>query len=126
MPLQARGGRNSLWKRAALASMMLRRSAMTSGVVAVGGAVRPGRTSAGSVQDTGTTLAAVVARLDVLAQYEAATTAAGIHAGLVDLASFNIMNGVMASGLSTTSDWLLVCLAHEGTAIASRRHLDQC
>src|SRR5262245_61653864 len=40
----------------------------------------------------GPVLAATVARRDVIAQYEAVTAAVGMHAGIVDLASFNIMN----------------------------------
>ena len=35
---------------------------------------------------------------DVIAQYEAALTAAGAHAGLVDLASFNLVNLLLAGG----------------------------
>ena len=69
----------------------------------------------------GTTFAAVVARRDVIAQYEAVTEAAGIHAGLVDLSSFNVMNAIMAAGATSTSDWLVVCLAPEGTTLAILR-----
>lgn len=69
----------------------------------------------------GTTLAAVVARRDVIAQYEAVAEAAGIHAGLVDLSSFNVMNAVMAAGAASTADWLVVCLASEGTTLAILR-----
>lgn len=72
----------------------------------------------------GTTLAAVVARKDVVAQYEAVTTALGIHAGIVDLASFNIMNAVMRAGAATSGDWLLVCLAAEATSLAILRGQD--
>lgn len=69
----------------------------------------------------GSTFAAVVARRDVIAQYEAVTEAVGIHAGLVDLSSFNVMNAVMAAGAASTSDWLVVCLAPEGTTLAILR-----
>jgi type IV pilus assembly protein PilM len=77
----------------------------------------------------GATFAAIVARRDVVAQYEAAVSAAGVHAGIVDLASFNVMNAVMASGSAPTgesprADWLIVCLAHEGTSIAILRGHD--
>jgi len=71
--------------------------------------------------ENGTTLAAVVARRDVIAQYESVTSAAGIHAGVVDLASLNVMNAVMAAGAAATGDWLLVCLAVEGTTLAILR-----
>jgi Tfp pilus assembly PilM family ATPase len=74
-----------------------------------------------NTQDRGATFAAIVARQDVLAQYEAVTAAAGVHAGIVDLASFNVMNAVMASGGVPAGDWLLVCLPPEGTTIAILR-----
>src|SRR5262245_32356792 len=67
------------------------------------------------------TFAAVVARPDVLAQYEAVTNALGIHAGLVDLASFNVINSVICSGAAETGDWLVICLAEEATTIAILR-----
>ena len=69
-----------------------------------------------------TTLAAVVARRDVIAQYEAVAGAAGIHAGLVDLASFNVMNAVMGAGAAPPGDWLLVhARAPEATTLAIMR-----
>jgi len=71
--------------------------------------------------EQGTTLAAVVARREVVAQYERITSAVGIHAGVVDLASLNVMNAVMAAGAAATGDWLLVCLAAEGTTLAILR-----
>jgi type IV pilus assembly protein PilM len=71
----------------------------------------------------GTTFAAIVTRTDVISQYEAVVAAAGARAGIVDLASFNVMNAVMAAPKTAESagDWLLVCLAHEGTSIAILR-----
>jgi Tfp pilus assembly PilM family ATPase len=71
------------------------------------------------------TLAAVVARRDVVAQYEAVTAALGIHAGLVDLASFNIMNALLNSaGAAELGDSLVVCLAAEATTLAILRGRD--
>ena len=67
------------------------------------------------------TFAAVAARRDVIAQYESVADAAGIHAGLVDLSSFNVMNAVMAAGAAANDDWLVVCLAPEGTTLAILR-----
>ena len=72
-------------------------------------------------QDAGKTFAAVVARRDVIAQYENITDSLGIHAGLVDLSSFNVMNAVMAAGAASTGDWLVVCLAPEGATLAILR-----
>ncbi len=68
-----------------------------------------------------TTIAAIVARRDVVSQYEAVAGAAGIHAGIVDLASLNVMNGVIAAGGSADGDWLLVHLASESTTLAILR-----
>jgi|KBSMisStaDraftv2_1062788.scaffolds.fasta_scaffold358334_1 Tfp pilus assembly PilM family ATPase len=66
-------------------------------------------------------LAGVVARRDVIGQYEAVTNLLGIHAGVVDLASFNIMNAVISAGSAPSDDWLLVCLASDATTIAIMR-----
>jgi Tfp pilus assembly PilM family ATPase len=78
--------------------------------------------------DGGATFVAMVARKDVIAQYEAATAAAGMHAGIVDLASFNVMNAITGpstgSGQAAAGDSLVICLAHEGTTIAVLRGED--
>jgi type IV pilus assembly protein PilM len=68
-----------------------------------------------------TTIAAVVARRDVVAQYEAVVRAVGVHPGLVDLASLNVMNGVIGAGGAADDDWLLVHLASESTTLAILR-----
>jgi Tfp pilus assembly PilM family ATPase len=70
---------------------------------------------------TNTTLAAVVARRDVIAQYEAVTDALSVHAGVVDLSSFNVINAVAAAGAAPAGDWLLVQLAPEATTLAIMR-----
>lgn len=70
---------------------------------------------------TATTMAAVVARRDVIAQYEAVTAAAGVHAGIVDLASFNVMNSILGAGAAGAGDWLVVSLAAEATTVAILR-----
>ena len=48
-------------------------------------------------------------------------TPLGIHAGIVDLASFNVMNAVIGAGAAPAGDWLLVCLAPEATTLAILR-----
>lgn len=68
-----------------------------------------------------TTIAAVVARRDVVSQYEAVARAAGVHPGIVDLASLNVMNGVIGAGGAADGDWLLVHLASESTTLAILR-----
>jgi Tfp pilus assembly PilM family ATPase len=72
----------------------------------------------------GIVVAAVVARRDIVAEYEAVASDVGVHAGLVDLASFNVMNAVIGAGAATAGDWLLVTLAPEGTTLAIGRGAD--
>jgi Tfp pilus assembly PilM family ATPase len=69
----------------------------------------------------GLSVAAVVARKDVIAQYEAAAASVGIDAGLVDLSSLNVMNAIMAAGAGVTGDWLVVHLSAEATTLAILR-----
>jgi Tfp pilus assembly PilM family ATPase len=73
------------------------------------------------VQGSTTTIAALVARRDVISEYEAVAGAAGIHAGLVDLASLNVMNAIIGAGAAAAGDWLLVHLASEATTLAILR-----
>jgi Tfp pilus assembly PilM family ATPase len=49
-----------------------------------------------------------MAREDIIGQYEAACAAAGLRAGLVDLATFSIVNSVLAGHGVPDGDWLLV------------------
>jgi Tfp pilus assembly PilM family ATPase len=63
-----------------------------------------------------TTLAVVLARQDVLGEYEALAAAVDVHAGLVDLSSFNVANAVLASG-TPRGDSLLVCLSPDTTSL---------
>jgi type IV pilus assembly protein PilM len=64
-----------------------------------------------------------LARLDILRSYERACEAAGLHAGLVDLASFNQINVVLAGG-DTPGDWLLVSVGAEHATLAVVRDDD--
>lgn len=58
-----------------------------------------------------------VARRDIVQAYERACDAAGVHAGLVDIASFNQVNAVLAAGPSA-GDWLLVDVAADYATLA--------
>lgn len=60
----------------------------------------------------------VIARQDVIAQYEAACEQAGAYAGLVDLATLNLVNLVLAGGVDRTGDWLLVHVTPLSTSLA--------
>ena len=49
-----------------------------------------------------------LSRTDVIDQYEQACAMAGVHAGLVDLSSFSVINSVIGSSAVPAGDWLLV------------------
>lgn len=74
--------------------------------------------------DAGSVMAAVAARRDVIAEYEAVASAVGVHAGLVDLASLNVMNAVISANAASTTDWLLITMAPEATSLAIGRGAD--
>jgi hypothetical protein len=58
-----------------------------------------------------------VARRDVVQAYERVCEAAGLHAGLIDIASFNQINAVLAGGVAG-GDWLLVNVAADFATLA--------
>jgi type IV pilus assembly protein PilM len=58
-----------------------------------------------------------VARRDIIESYERVCDAAGVHAGIVDLASFNQINAVLAGG-TMAGDWLLVNVAADFATLA--------
>jgi hypothetical protein len=64
-----------------------------------------------------------LARRAVVEEYEALCAAAGAHAGIVDLSTFNVINAVLA-GSGASSDWLLVNVASDWTSIAILRGAD--
>jgi Tfp pilus assembly PilM family ATPase len=68
-----------------------------------------------------TVMAVTVARRDVIAQYEAVAAAVGVHTGLVDIASFNVMNALIGTGSVPSADCLLVCLSAEASTLAILR-----
>lgn len=49
-----------------------------------------------------------LSRADVIHQYEQACLMAGVHAGLVDLSTFGVINSILASPSAPAGDWLLV------------------
>jgi type IV pilus assembly protein PilM len=65
-----------------------------------------------------------LARADLMAQYEQACAGAGVHAGLVDIATFSIINGVLAGSSAPTADWLLVHATASYTTLAVLRDGD--
>ena len=60
-----------------------------------------------------------LARRDVIESYMTACADAGASAGLVDLASLNLINAALASGTGTTAgDWLIVHVAPDYATLA--------
>ena len=49
-----------------------------------------------------------LSREDVIHQYEQACTMAGVHAGLVDLSTFGVINSILSNRSAPSGDWLLV------------------
>jgi type IV pilus assembly protein PilM len=61
----------------------------------------------------------VIARRDVIESYEKACDDAGVHAGLVDIASLNMVNAVLATQPGEIAgDWLLVHAEEDYTTLA--------
>jgi len=58
------------------------------------------------------------ARRAVIEEYEQLCAEAGAHAGIVDLATFNVINAVLASPAPPSADWLLVNVAADYASIA--------
>ena len=64
-----------------------------------------------------------LARRSVIEEYEGLCAAAGAHAGIVDLSTFNVVNAVLGGSAapSAGADWLLVNIASDYTSIALLR-----
>jgi type IV pilus assembly protein PilM len=79
--------------------------------------------SAGARADSGQEFVVVAARRDVVAEYESVCDEAGIHAGLVDVATLCVANLYLAGG-APSGDWLIVHLRPEYTSLAILRGSD--
>ena len=64
------------------------------------------------------------ARRDIIESYEQACDAAGAQAGIVDLATFNVINSALAGSGETGGDWLLVHVAFDYVTLAVVRGHD--
>lgn len=71
--------------------------------------------------DGGQEFVVVLARRDIIQEYEAVCAAAGAHAGVVDLTTFNVINAVLAAPQPPTEDWLLVHVTLEDATMAILR-----
>ncbi len=65
-----------------------------------------------------------VARRAAIEEYEAVCEGAGAHAGLVDIATFNLINALLAGSAPPRADWLLINVATDYTSIAIMRSAD--
>ena len=66
----------------------------------------------------------IAARRDIVQEYENACADAGMHAGIVDIATFSIVNLVLAAASPANEDWLVVHMRPEYTSIAILRDGD--
>jgi type IV pilus assembly protein PilM len=71
--------------------------------------------------DGSTEFVVVMARKDVVREYEQACEAAGAQAGVVDLTTFNVINSVLAGTNTPAEDWLLVHVTQEDATMAILR-----
>jgi type IV pilus assembly protein PilM len=71
--------------------------------------------------DGSTEFVVVMARRDIIREYETACEDAGAQAGIVDLATFNVINALLAGPQAPTADWLLVHVTHEDATMAILR-----
>jgi type IV pilus assembly protein PilM len=69
-----------------------------------------------SLESGGREFVVAVARREIIAQYEKVASGGGSHVGLVDLATFNLVNLVLAQ--EAPDDWLLVHVAADSTTLA--------
>jgi Tfp pilus assembly PilM family ATPase len=65
-----------------------------------------------------------LARREVVQEFEGACTDAGVHAGKVDLATFSLVNAVLATEGSVSGDWLLVHITPDYGSIVILRGQD--
>jgi Tfp pilus assembly PilM family ATPase len=77
-----------------------------------------------ALADGGREFVVALARRDIVREYEAACEQAGAHAGLVDLATFSLVNGVLAGEGGQSGDWLLVHVTPDYGSIAILRGSD--
>lgn len=74
-------------------------------------------TAGARTPDGGGEFVVVLARRDVIAEYEDVCAASGAHAGLVDIATFGVINLALASSRVRSGDWLIVHMRPEYTSI---------
>ena len=83
-------------------------------------------TPGAATPDGGREFIVALMRRDIAEEYEQLCAGAGAHAGIVDLASFNLINVVLAGGAEVADpvDWLLVNVTSDYNTIAIVRDQD--
>jgi len=71
--------------------------------------------------DGGTEFVVVVARRDLVREYESLCEDAGMHAGLVDLATLGVVNLCLAAPAESAGDWLVVHVQPTYTSVVILR-----
>ncbi len=74
-----------------------------------------------ALADGGREFVVAIARRAVVREYEGVCEEAGAHAGLVDLATFSLVNAVLASARTAQGDWLVVHVSPGSGSIAILR-----
>ena len=74
--------------------------------------------------DGGREFVAALIRRDVVDEYQAVCSSAGAHAGIVDLASLNLINATLSISPPISGDWLLIHVAARYSTIAIIRGRD--
>ena len=78
-------------------------------------------TRGATASDGSTEFVVVMARRDIIREYETVCEDAGARAGVVDLATFNVINSVLAGPQPVSEDWLLVHVTQEDATMAILR-----
>jgi len=76
---------------------------------------------AGTRTGAGAEFVVVLARRDIVREYETLCEEAGMHAGLVDLATLSVVNLCLAGQTSTAGDWLVVHVQPTYSSVAILR-----
>jgi len=71
--------------------------------------------------DGGREFVVAMARRDAVREYEGVCEQAGLHAGIVDISSFSLVNCFLAAGRVPTGDWLVVHMRSDYTSIIIMR-----
>jgi hypothetical protein len=77
--------------------------------------------SAGARSPEGSDFVVLLARRDIVQEYEGVCEAVGLHAGLVDLATVSVLNLFVAGSAAPAGDWLVVHMRPEYTSLAIMR-----